>query len=238
MRTVSKRMIIVDDVNTFIQHNQTLLSRKTFELLTVTSGHEALFRARNDHPDLMILHLYMPDINGDAVCRELKSDSTTKHIPILIITAQGDEEHCKLAADAKCDGCIAKPIQKEDLVTAAEKHLGIPPRKHHRVRTLIPCSITDEDGKREGTILNLTPEGVLIKTEPAPWLGDIIKVDLSHDVMGKAVSLQMAVRWTNEAGGLCTSGAGCEFIAAPPEVLEWIKDATASLPEEVDEVIP
>lgn len=235
MRAVSKRIIVVDDVNTFIEHNKTLLSRQEFELHTVTSGHEALFRGRNDRPDLMILHLYMPDINGDAVCRELKNDSMLEPIPILIITAEGDEEHCQLAVAAGCDGCISKPIQRENLVPAVEKCLGIPPRRHARVGTSIPCSITDEDGKREGTILNLTPEGFLIKAEPAPWAGDIVKVDLPPDVVGKAVSLQVAVRWTSEPGGIYISGAGCEFLDVPPEFHKWIKDKIVSLPKKVDE---
>ena len=229
MRTISKRIIIVDDINSFVQHEKTLLSRQEFELLTVSSGHEALFRARNDHPDLMILHLYMPDMNGDAVCRELKSDSASEQIPILIITAKGDEEHCQLAVAAGCDGCISKPLHSESIVPAVEKHLGIPPRRHQRVGTSIPCSVTDDDGKREGVILNLTPEGALIKIAPSLWSGDIVKMDLSPDVAGKEMSLQMAVRWTNEGRGTSTSGAGCEFLGVPSEVLEWFMGHLSSL---------
>jgi len=228
MRTVKKRLIIVEDVIEFIGRKKTLLNRKDFELLTVTSGHEALFRGRNDNPDLIILHLYMPDMNGDAVCRELKGDAATDWIPILIITAKGDDEHWQLAKEAGCDDCIAKPIHVSEIVPAVEKYLGIPPRRNNRVEISIPCSITDEDGERDGTILNLTPEGFFVETDPSPLPGDIVKISFSPDGTDRPMTVQAAVRWSREGGGHETGGAGCEFLGAPSEVAEWFQEHIAS----------
>jgi len=233
MRTVKKRIIIVQDVNEFIGRKKTLLSRKDFDLLTVTSGHEALFRGRNDNPDLLILNFYMPDLNGYNVCRELKSDSSTEHIPILIIAAHGDEDEDPgdLTKAAGCDGCIKKPIQYDDIIPAVEELLGIPPRRHLRAGTSLPCKITDEDGLRDCTILNMTPEGVFVETKPAPWPGDIVQVELPLDATGTPMTLQMAVRWSRDSSEAGPPGAGCEFLGAPPEVVQWFKDHHASSPE-------
>jgi len=236
MRSVSKRIIIVNDVNDFIQSEETLLSRESFALRTVTSGDEALFWARNDMPDLLILHFYMPDLNGYHVCRELKGDSSTKHIPVLIIATQGeDDDPCNLTKAAGCDGCILKPIHHDDLVPAVEKLLGIPPRRHQRIETSLSCIITDEDGRREATILNITPEGILLKAEPLPWAGDIIKLDLTRNDTDQPMSFRVAVRWTREPDETFAGGSGCEFLDIPSDILEWLKDNVLSLPQAVEE---
>ena len=226
MRTDSKRIIMVDDMNEFIQREETLLRRQELNILTVTSGHEALFRARNDNPGLLILNFYMPDINGYQVCRKLKNDSATEHIPILIIAAHGDEDEDpgRLTEAAGCDGCIEKPIEHDDIVPLIIKHLGIPPRRHLRKEASLPCNITDEDGLRDGTILNLTPDGIFVETTPSPWLGDIIKAELSLDGISSPLTFQLAVRWSKDAGETGPGGAGCEFLEPPAELVKWLEE--------------
>lgn len=232
MRTVSKRLIVVEEINEFIAREKSLLSREDFRLLTVTSGEEALFRARNDKPDLLILNFYMPDLNGYQVCRKLKDDSATQQIPVLIISTQGydGDDPGRLADAAGCDGCIEKPIHHDDLVPAVEKLLGIPPRRHLRRKSSLACTITDEDGVRGGTILNLTPEGLFVETAPAPWPGDIVKAEISAEAAGASMTLQLAVRWSREAGEAGPGGGGCEFLSPSAEVLERLENHILSSP--------
>ena len=168
MRTARKKILIVDDVKMFVQLQKTLLSRQDFTLLTANSGREALDRAREEHPDLILLDLYMPDMNGDAVCKELKGDSETRDIPILIITTDDADEFRELCIEAGCDGYLTKPIRKDTLIPAIETHLRIPPRRHKRVSTRIPCTVTDEKGEKGGTIHTLSPNGAFIETAPPP----------------------------------------------------------------------
>ena len=228
MRTVSKRIIIVEDVYEFMQREPTLLNRQEFNVLTVRSGDEALFRARNDKPDLVILNFFMPDLNGYDVCQKLKRDAITEHIPILIISAHGDEDEDpnRVTEEAGCDGCIEKPILYENIVPAVEKLLGIPPRRHTRLRTSLSGRIEDEDGLREAVILNLTPGGVYMETNPNPWPGDIVMVTFSPENTDAPLTFQMAVRWTGESGANEPGGAGCEFLGEPSEVVRWYQDQT------------
>lgn len=228
MRTVSKRIIVVEDVNEFMQREQSLLNRQELNVLTVRSGDEALFRARNDKPDLVILNFFMPNLNGYAVCQKLKSDPGTEDIPILIISAHADEDEdpCMITEEAGCDGCIEKPILYENIVPAVEKLLEIPPRRHIRLRTSLSGRIEDEDGLREAAILNLTPGGVYMETNPTPWPGDIIMVTFSPEDADKLLTFQMAVRWSSESGANEPGGAGCEFLGEPSEVVRWYQDQT------------
>ena len=223
MRKITRRIITVDDINEFIQREETLLRREDLNLVIVKSGEEALFRARNDIPDLLILNFYMPDLNGYQVCRKLKADSATEHIPLLIIATPADEDNDPgyLTEAAGCDGCIEKPIQHDDIVPLIVKLIGVPPRRHLRTGTSLPCSITDEDGLRDATILNLAPQGLYLETTPAPWPGDIVKAELSLDGIGSPVTFQIAVRWSRGIDETGPGGAGCEFLGAPEELLQW-----------------
>jgi len=235
MRTVRKKILIVDDVLIFIQLQKTLLSRKDFTLFTAESGREALHKAQVEKPDLILLNLYMPDMNGYTVCRELKKDTATDHIPILIITADDAAELKELCIEAGCDGHLIKPLRKDSLVSAVEIHLQIPPRRHKRVRTRIPCTITDEDGEREGVIHTLSPNGAFIETDPPPLPGDILKVDFVLIDTGHKLSLQAAVRWARDMGDSDPGGGGCEFMGVPPEDFESIRSFLAARPNDIED---
>jgi CheY-like chemotaxis protein len=223
MRTVSKRILVVDEINEFAHRERTLLNREEFNLVMVTSGKEALFRAQNDIPDLLILNFYMPELNGYQVCRKLKEDSTTEHIPVIIIAppASEDNDPGYLTEAAGCSGCVEKPIEYEELVPLVEECLGVPPRRHDRTSVSLACSITDEDGRREAVIVNLTPNGLCLESEPAPWPGDIVKAEMSLE--GNPLNFQMAVRWSTETGSGGPGRAGCEFLGAPAELLTWLE---------------
>jgi len=222
---MTKRIITVNDIYEFIQREESLLRREDLNLVVVTSGEEALFRARNDIPDLLIMNFYMPDLNGYQVCRKLKADSATEHIPILIIATPANEDNDPgyLTEAAGCNGCIEKPIHKDEIVPLLVELLGVPTRKHFRADVSFPCSITDEDGKRDATIGNLTPEGLFVETSPAPWPGDIVKLELSLDGTGSLTAFQLAVRWSRETDETGPSGAGCEPLSPPAEVVKWME---------------
>jgi len=230
MRAVSKRIITVEDIYEFIDREETLLRREDLNLVVITSGEEALFRARNDKPDLLIMNFHMPDLNGYQVCRKLKGDDSTEHIPVLILATPVDEDNDPgyLTEAAGCDGCIEKPIQQKDILPLLVKLLQIPTRRHLRKNVSIKCSITDEDGQRIGTILNMTPEGFFVETTPAPWPGDIVTAEFSAADSDAPGRLQLAVRWSRDTDAHGPQGAGCEYLNPSPEMIQWLTDQIAS----------
>ncbi|MCJ7499709.1 response regulator [bacterium] len=235
MRRVTKKILIVEDVQMFVQLQKTLLNRQDFTLLTARSGQGALDAARQEKPDLILLDLYMPDMNGYDVCRELKSDPATEHIPILIITTDDAEEFREMCIEAGCDGHLTKPIRKDTLIPAIEDHLKIPPRRHNRVRTVIPCTVTDEDGGKEGIIHTLSPYGAYIETDPPPLPGDILNIDFTLDDTGAKLSLMAAVRWSRKMGDSHPDGGGCEFMDIGPEELDSIRSYLAPRSNDIED---
>ena len=81
-----KRILIVDDTEFFLQLEISYLGNQRFDIHTARSGSEALEKARTLQPDLILLDMYMHDMNGDAVCSLLKGDPDTSSIPVIIST--------------------------------------------------------------------------------------------------------------------------------------------------------
>ncbi|MDF1527160.1 MAG: response regulator [bacterium] len=235
MGRISKKILIVEDVQMFVQIQKTLLNRQDFTLLTARSGQGALDAARQEKPDLILLDLYMPDMNGYDVCRELKSDPATEHIPILIIITGDAEDLKEMCIEAGCDGHLTKPIRKDTFIPAIESHLQVPPRGHSRVRIRIPCTITDEDGKKEGIIHTLTPRGAFIETDPPLLPGEILNIDFTLDDTGAKLSLLAAVRWSRKMGDSHPGGGGCEFTDIGPEELDSIRSYLALRSNDIED---
>lgn len=119
-----KQLPLVDDVNLFRHLGSTLLQRGGLEVHTAASGSEALEKARATLPDLIFLDFFMPDLNGDEVCREVKSETRTGHIPIVMLNSEGEKGAMNACLSAGCDDFVTKPIRSETLQETLSRHLN------------------------------------------------------------------------------------------------------------------
>ncbi len=117
-----KRILVVDDETELVKAIQIRLEAANYEVLTSYDGQEALEKARNENPDLIILDLMLPKIDGYKVCRILKFDARYKKIPILMLTARSQESDEKVGYETGADAYITKPFQHE-VVMAKIKEL-------------------------------------------------------------------------------------------------------------------
>ena len=161
----TKRLLLVDDVALFLQLERTFLTRSTFFIDTATSGEEALKSARGGKPDLIVLDLHMPDMDGDTVCRLLKGDPETSSIPIIMLSSGQKEEDAKRCLDAGCQAYLTKPINKEDLCRTVEEQLKVAVRAHTRVDVIWPCQINMGEHEGVGFIRNLSEGGAFLTFE-------------------------------------------------------------------------
>ena len=107
------------------------LLRATFRgtdlrLLEATTGNEALAVARAERPDLVLLDLGLPGLDGHEVCRLLKGDPATAGIPVLMLTARTGPEDRQRAADVGADGYVTKPFSPRALVSTVRQWLAMP----------------------------------------------------------------------------------------------------------------
>jgi CheY-like chemotaxis protein len=111
------RILVVDDNPTNVKILQTRLANAGYDLVTAGDGEEALVTARESAPDLILLDVMMPKLDGFELCRLLRSIEITRNIPIIMVTTLGDQKSQETAAAAGCNDFITKPIERSELVT-------------------------------------------------------------------------------------------------------------------------
>ena len=120
------RILVVDDDPEVIQILEVNLKHASFEVIPARNGEEALFKAITGNPDLILLDLVLPDLDGFDICRRLKKSPQTSHIPLIIISAMIDSEEKTAAINAWADYCIAKPFSPTEVVALARACLEQP----------------------------------------------------------------------------------------------------------------
>lgn len=108
---MSKKILVADDDIASTRLIATHLKENGYDVVTVSDGQEALRRARLDKPDLVILDLMLPKMDGYRVCRFLKSDDNYHQIPVVIFTSRLDSKSQKEAKEAQADAYLTKPFQ-------------------------------------------------------------------------------------------------------------------------------
>lgn len=112
----NKRILIVDDEEDILGLIDFHSRQQGYKTITSPSGETALKLARNEQPDLLILDLMLPGIGGLDVCRLLKSDESTSHIPIIMLTAKGEEADIVKGLEMGADDYVTKPFSPKVLM--------------------------------------------------------------------------------------------------------------------------
>ena len=117
--------ILVADDDTDIRDLVTFkLEQAGFKVTAVDNGLAALTAARDELPDLMVLDVMMPGMSGIDVCQELRRDSTTAALPIILLTARAQEGDVEVGFGAGADDYIVKPFSPRELVNRVEAVLA------------------------------------------------------------------------------------------------------------------
>ena len=119
------RILIVDDEADLVSVLRIGLEIDGFEVLSASDGEEGLRRARDDGPDLVVLDLMLPKLDGYKVCRALKFDERYRALPIFILSARSGEQDRRLALDVGADAFVTKPYDMADLVARIRVRLGL-----------------------------------------------------------------------------------------------------------------
>jgi len=105
-----RALIVEDNVDNY-ELVRFLLERAGYEVFSAANGRDGIEMARRERPDLILMDLAMPEMDGWDATKALKTDPATRHIPILALTARTLPADRKRALDAGCDGYISKPIK-------------------------------------------------------------------------------------------------------------------------------
>ncbi|MDP8297028.1 MAG: response regulator [Candidatus Orphnella occulta] len=118
-----KKILVTEDSQTILDMVKDILESEGYNVITAIDGQEAFSKAKLEKPDLIILDLMLPKLDGYKVCRMLKFDDNYKHIPIIIFTARASEADKKMGQDVSADAYITKPFQPEELLAKIKEFL-------------------------------------------------------------------------------------------------------------------
>lgn len=111
-----RRILVVDDEPDFLMAIKAMLEANNFIVLTAVDGQEGLSLARQEKPDLIVLDLMLPKMDGYKVCRFLKFDEKYRKIPVIMLTARGQEDDKQLGKEMGADCYIVKSEHPEILL--------------------------------------------------------------------------------------------------------------------------
>ncbi|HEX7976229.1 MAG TPA: response regulator [Anaerolineales bacterium] len=112
---MAEKILVVDDDLDTLRLVGLMLQRQGYEIVAATNGHQALKLAQSEHPDLILLDVMMPDLDGVEVTRRLRIDEVTKDLPIIMFTAKTQMEDKLLGFEAGVDDYLTKPTQPREL---------------------------------------------------------------------------------------------------------------------------
>lgn len=128
MAEESKRIVYVEDEEEMIDLVRLIMARRGFEVIGANGGRVGLQTIRENLPDLVLLDLMMPDIDGWDVYQQMKADEVTQNIPVIVVTAKAQSIDKVLGLHiAKVDDYISKPFSPQELAESIEKVLA---RRH------------------------------------------------------------------------------------------------------------
>ena len=110
------RLLIVDDERDFVDALVERLEASGFDILKAFNGKEGLEKAHSEKPDLIVLDIMMPEMNGYDVCRKLKFDKAFKDIPIIMLTANFYPDDIRFGQEMGADAYMTKPLELELLL--------------------------------------------------------------------------------------------------------------------------
>src|SRR3954465_9609716 len=125
-RMAKGKILVVDDEIYIVHILDFSLGMEGYEVITALDGEQALEKVKNEKPDLIVLDIMMPKLDGYEVCKNIKSSADTQHIPVILLSAKGRNVDQKLGFDVGADDYITKPFSPRKLVERINQLLGQP----------------------------------------------------------------------------------------------------------------
>lgn len=119
-----KKVLLVDDQNTVLMMERMMLKDAGYDIVVARNGVEAVEQAVAERPDLILLDVVMPKMDGFAVCRILRAREEMRTLPIIMCTTRGEALNVKAGFDAGCTDYVTKPFNAVELLAKLKCYLG------------------------------------------------------------------------------------------------------------------
>ena len=120
-----KKILVVDDSKTALMMEREIVERRTtYQCVTASDGQEAVEKALQEQPDLVLMDVVMPRMNGFEACKRMRLEGSLRDTPIILVTTRGEEEYVEAGFQSGCNDYITKPVDSFELVALLQSYLG------------------------------------------------------------------------------------------------------------------
>lgn len=215
------KLLIVDDLPENLQMLGNTLREQGFQIAFATNGKQALVIAASKKPDLILLDMSMPEMDGLTVCKKLKENPITKNIPVIFLTARTESESIRKALSAGAVDYIVKPFNTSELINRVVTQLGLDKIKE------IPANELDK--------IFLLEIVALLQKEYLPKWNEVKNSMFIDDVVSFAQSLtklasENQIKTLNEYGDNLFQAANSLRIEKMSEILEQFPSIIKKIP--------
>lgn len=214
----SWKILLADDIAAFLHLERSFLRRAECTLLTAADGAQALRIAKKEKPDLLLLDIEMPRMNGIEVLRILRQDPEFKKTPIVMVTAA--EKRRDEAMQAGATEFWVKPIEETQFLTGVQRLIPIKVRKEERLPVGLPVQVRHKRKTHDAFTRDLSLGGAFILSEEEVELKS--KISLKLELLGTGKTLETPARVVR-VELTPDRGFGVEFLWSDPEDVEKLR---------------
>jgi CheY-like chemotaxis protein len=126
MTKPSKKILLVDDSSTVLMMERMILSQGHYELCTAKNGREAIERARKERPDLILLDVVMPELDGFGALAAIRADADAalRDTPVIMVTTRSEAQSLEQGYSRGCNDYVTKPVNSSELLAKVRNLLG------------------------------------------------------------------------------------------------------------------
>ena len=209
------KILLADDVRLTLASEKAYLEGRNLKVFATTSASEAREMASVVQPDLVVLDYEMPDMTGAEVCRLLRQNPQTAHIPVLIVSIREDEEILKSCREAGATDFMHKADGREALLEKVARALGVPRRRHVRVPCRFTVGIGDSGRGYSGDLENISESGMFLTAQKRFAIGMALRLSFNLPGTDREIQLLGEVVRSEDLSGK-SHGFGIQFLEMDP----------------------
>jgi two-component system cell cycle response regulator len=162
---MSARILVVDDIPVNVRLLEAKLSAEYYDVITATSGAEALEMIKSEPPDIVLLDVMMPEMDGFEVCRRIKAEPATALLPVIMVTAFNEQSDRVTGLEAGADEFLTKPVRDMALFARVRSLL--------RVKILLDeLRLREETSRQMNTLRDVEKRDDLLHGQKVMFVGD------------------------------------------------------------------
>jgi CheY-like chemotaxis protein len=210
------KILLVDDVKVFLEIQKEFLRLSPVQVLMAKNGAEALEVARKEKPDLVVMDVEMPEMDGITCCNAIKKDAQLQSIPVVLISSDGSQEITESSYRAGCEKFLKKPVFGREFLNMAYSFIPVVERRRPRVPCNVPVTVQIDGRTFDGITRDIGMNGLYVASDVEVEQGDEVVTSFRLPTNTYAVTVARGrVAWTNVPGPAqridLPAGFGVEF---------------------------